>query len=151
GLQKKDEDRLLTRAAQNRAQVFAATCRATTVREWSRRSLLLVFAVLLVRPAAAQAPKTALLVLLGGDSKIWQAACQERGWQFLEAGSNSSGKSVDQRIKSLAAEVEEPKKAGPPDPKTPLPAAGGGGGPPLFLGGAHRSEVWAAPRGGGGK
>jgi hypothetical protein len=29
-------------------------------------------------------PKSALLVLLGGDAKTWQAACQERGWQFLE-------------------------------------------------------------------
>ena len=120
------------------------------MREWSRRSLLLVFAVLLVRPAAAQAPKTALLVLLGGDSKIWQAACQERGWQFLEAGSNSSGKSVDQRIKSLAAEVEEAEKRLPVDPNRVYLAAQGGSVSTLFYVAARMPDLWAAAVAAGG-
>jgi len=114
------------------------------VREWSLRFLLLVLPVLLVRPAAAQPTKSPLLVLLGGDSKVWQAACQERGWQFLEPHTDGAGKSADQRIKALAAEVEEAEKRLPVDPNRVYLAAQGGSVSTLFYVAARMPDLWAA-------
>ena len=109
----------------------------------------LVVAVLLAGPAAAQAPKSALLVLLGGDSKIWQAACQERGWQFLEPR-DSAGKSTDQRIKAIAAEVEEVEARLPVDPNRVYLAAQGASVSTLFYAAARMPDVWAAAVAAGG-
>jgi len=112
--------------------------------------LLLVLAILLVRPASAEAPKSALLVLLGGDSKIWQAACQERGWRFLEPQSDSAAKSADQRVKALAAEVEEAEKRLPVDPNRVYLAAQGGAVSSLFYVAARMPDLWAAAVAAGG-
>jgi predicted esterase len=115
--------------------------------------LLLVLAVLLVRPVAAEAPKSPLLVLLGGDSKVWQAACQERGWQLLEprsTGADSAGKSADQRVKALASEVEEAEKRLPVDPNRVYLAAQGGSVSTLFYVAARLPDLWAAAVAAGG-
>jgi len=105
---------------------------------------LLVLPVLLVRPAGGQAAKSALLVLLGGDTKIWQAACQERGWLFLEPSADSTGKSADQRVKVLAWEVEEAEKRLPVDPNRVYLAAQGGSVATLFYAAARMPDLWAA-------
>jgi predicted esterase len=112
--------------------------------------MILVLALLAVPPAAAQAPKSPLLVLLGGDSKIWQAACQERGWQFLEPPSDSAGKSADQRIKALAAAVEEAEQRLPVDPNRIYLAAQGGSVSTLFYVAARMPDLWAAAVAAGG-
>ena len=115
--------------------------------------LLLVLAVLLVRPVAAEAPKSPLLVLLGGDSKVWQAACQERGWQLLEprsTGADSAGKSADQRVKALASEVEDAEKRLPVDPNRVYLAAQGGSVSTLFYVAARVPDLWAAAVAAGG-
>ena len=114
---------------------------------------ILVLAVPLIPPAAAQAPKSALLVLLGGDTKTWQAACQERGWQFLEPRGNSadsSGKSGDQRIKAMAAEVEQAEKRLPVDPNRVYLAAQGASVSTLFYVAARMPDLWAAAVAAGG-
>ena len=103
----------------------------------------LVLAFLAASPAAAQAPKSALLVLLGGEAKVWQAACQERGWQFLEPASDS-GKSADQRIKAMADAVEEAETRLPVDPNRVYLAAQGGSVSTLFYMAARMPDVWAA-------
>ena len=105
---------------------------------------ILALTLLLVGPAAAQPPKSALLVLLGGDSKVWQAACQERGWQFLEPHTESAGKSADQRIKVLATEVEEAERRLPVDPNRVYLAAQGGSVSTLFYVVARMPDLWAA-------
>jgi len=110
---------------------------------------LLLLATILVRPCAPQAAKSALLVLLGGDSKVWEAACQERGWQFLEPHTDS-GKSADQRIKALAAEVEEAEKRLPVDPNRVYLAAQGQSVPTLFYLAARMPDLWAAAVAAGG-
>jgi predicted esterase len=112
--------------------------------------MILVLALLAVPPAAAQAPKSPLLVLLGGDSKIWQAASQERGWQFLEPPSDSAGKSADQRIKALAAAVEEAEQRLPVDPNRIYLAAQGGSVSTLFYVAARMPDLWAAAVAAGG-
>jgi predicted esterase len=109
-----------------------------------RPCLTFVLAVLAVRPAVAQAPKSPLLVLLGGDSKVWQAACQERGWQFLEPSADSAAKSIDQRIKALAAEVEEDEKRLSVDPDRIYLAAQGASVSTLFYVAARMPDLWAA-------
>jgi len=105
--------------------------------------VLLVLAFLAASPAAAQAPKSALLVLVGGEAKVWQAACQERGWQFLEPASDS-GKSADQRIKAMADAVEEAETRLPVDPNRVYLAAQGGSVSTLFYMAARMPDVWAA-------
>jgi hypothetical protein len=112
--------------------------------------MILALALLAVPPAAAQAPKSPLLVLLGGDSKIWQAACQERGWQFLEPPSDAAGKSADQRIKALAAAVEEAEKRLPVDSDRVYLAAQGGSVSTLFYMAARMPDLWAAAVAAGG-
>ena len=115
-----------------------------------RSRLLLVLAVSLVQPATAQAPKSALLVLLGGDTKTWQAACEERGWQFLQPSADSAGKSPDQRVKALSAEVEEAEKRLPVDPNRVYLAAQGGSVSTLFYVAARMPDLWAAAVAAGG-
>ena len=107
-------------------------------------------AALLAWPAAAQAPKSPLLVLLGGDAKVWQAACEERGWQFMEAQTDTAGKSADQRVKALAGEVEEAEKRLPVDPDRVYLAAQGGSVSTLFYVAARMPDLWAAAVGAGG-
>jgi hypothetical protein len=106
--------------------------------------LLLVLAILLVRLADAESPKSALLVLLGGDSKTWEGACRERGWQFLQPQTDSAGKSADQRIKALAAEVEDAEKRLSVDPNRVYLAAQGGSVSTLFYMAARMPDIWAA-------
>jgi hypothetical protein len=112
--------------------------------------LLLVLAALLVRPAAAQAPKSALLVLLGGDTKTWQSACQERGWQFLEPRSDTASASTDQRLKLLAAETADAEKRLPVDPNRIYLAAQGGSVATLFYAAVRMPDIWAAAVAAGG-
>jgi hypothetical protein len=119
---------------------------------WGRQScpqpafsrLILALTLLLALPAAAQTPKSPLLVLLGGDSKVWQAACQERGWQFLEPHPDSAAKNADQRIKAMAAEVEESEKHLPVDPDRVYLAAQGAAVSTLFYVAARIPDLWAA-------
>jgi predicted esterase len=118
-----------------------------TLPTWRAPHAILALAAVLVPTAAAQAPKSALLVLLGGDAKIWQAACEERGWQFLEpraTGADSAGKSADQRVKALAAEVEEAETRLRVDPNRVYLAAQGGSVSTLFYVAARMPDVWAA-------
>jgi len=103
-----------------------------------------------VQAAAAQAQKSPLLVLLGGDSKVWQAACQERGWQFLEPPGDSAGKSADQRVQALAAAVEEAGRRLPVDPDRVYLAAQGGSVSTLFYVAARIPDLWAAAVAAGG-
>jgi hypothetical protein len=110
---------------------------------------LLLPAFLLAPAAAAQAPKSPLLVLLGGDTKTWQSACQERGWQFLEP-SVDAGKGVDQRIKALAGEVEEAEKRLPVDTTRVYLAAQGGSVSTLFYWASRMPDLWAAAVAAGG-
>ena len=102
------------------------------------------------RPPPRRPPKSPLLVLLGGDSKVWQAACPERGWQFLEPHTDSAGKSADQRIKALAVEVEEAEKRLPVDPDRVYLAAQGGPVAKLFYMAARMPDLWAAAVAAGG-
>jgi hypothetical protein len=111
---------------------------------------ILALAALLAPPAAAQTPKSALLVLLGGDTKTWQTACQERGWQFLQPSTDSPGNSPDQRVKALAAEVEEAEKRLPIDPNRVYLAAQGGSVSTLFYMAARMPDLWAAAVAAGG-
>jgi hypothetical protein len=111
--------------------------------------LLLILATLM-RPGAAQTAKSALLVLLGGDTKVWQAACAERGWQFLAPQIDIAGKSADQRIKALAVEVEEAVKRLPVDPDRIYLAAQGGSVAEMFYMAARIPDLWAAAVAGGG-
>jgi hypothetical protein len=110
----------------------------------AERALILLLSLILAPPAAAQAPKSPLLVLLGGDSKVWQAVCQERGWQFLEPQSDTAGKSADQRIKALAGEVEGAEKRLAVDPNRVYLAAQGGSVSTLFYVAARMPDLWAA-------
>jgi hypothetical protein len=108
-------------------------------------------ALLLARPAAAaQPPQSPLLVLLGGDSKTWQAACQERGWQFLEPPGGHAGKSADQRVQALRSAVEEFEKRLPVDPNRIYLAAQGGSVSTLFYAASRMPDLWAAAAAAGG-
>lgn len=116
-------------------------------------ALQCALALVLAKPVAAEAPRSALLVLLGGDSKLWQAACQDRGWQFMEPSSNSAdtaGKSADQRIKALAAEVEEAEARLRVDANRVYLAAQGASVSTLFYMAARMPDVWAAAVAAGG-
>jgi hypothetical protein len=110
----------------------------------------LAAAVLAITPAAAQPPNSALLVLLGGGAKTWQAACAERGWQFLAPQIDAAGQTADQRIKALAAEVEDAVKRLPVDPNRVYLAAQGGSVSTLFYMAARMPDLWAAAVGVGG-
>lgn len=110
----------------------------------AQRALILVLVAILAVPAAAQSHKSPLLVLLGGDSKVWQAACQERGWQFLEPQGDTAGNSADRRIRAIAAEVEEAEKRLPIDPDRVYLAAQGGSVSTLFYVAVRMPDLWAA-------
>jgi hypothetical protein len=61
---------------------------------------------------SAQTAKAPLLVYLGGgDGQLWQQLSQERGWQFLFPDAKISGRTVDERIKSLAGLVQDAAKS----------------------------------------
>jgi hypothetical protein len=84
---------------------------------------------------------------------VWQAACQERGWQLLEprsTGADSAGKSADQRVKALASEVEDAEKRLPVDPNRVYLAAQGGSVSTLFYVAARLPDLWAAAVAAGG-
>lgn len=103
-----------------------------------------VLAILLVRPAGGEAAKSPLVVLLGGDTKIWQAACQERGWQFLEPWTGLPEKGIDQRLKALADKVKEAEQRLPVDANRVYLAAQGEMTPALFYAASRIPDVWAA-------
>ncbi|HLY15702.1 MAG TPA: hypothetical protein VKR61_00700 [Bryobacteraceae bacterium] len=105
---------------------------------------LLVLAILTARSAGAQPARAPLLVLLGGDTKTWRAACEERGWQFLEPWSGINEKSVDQRVKALAAKVEEAAKNPSVDPHRVYLAAQGNTVPMLFYTASRVPDLWTA-------
>ncbi len=114
-----------------------------------RACLPLLAVLFLARPGIAQVSKSPLLVLLGGDAKIWQAECQQRGWQFLQPASDS-GKSADQRLKAVAAEVEDTEKRLHVDPDRVYLAAQGGAVSTLFYTAARLPDLWAAAVAAGG-
>ncbi len=104
---------------------------------------MLPLALLAVPSAAAQAAKSPLLVLLGGDAQIWQAASKERGWQFLEPHADA-GQALDQRVKALAAEVEQAEKSLSADPDRVYLAAQGPSVSMLFYVASRMPDLWAA-------
>jgi hypothetical protein len=85
-----------------------------------------------------------MLVLIGGDAKIWQAACAERGWQFLDPWSGLTGKSTDERIQALAAKVAEAGKQSSVDSDRVYLAAQGSSVPTVFFIADRMPDVWAA-------
>ena len=118
---------------------------ALTAAAWLALAALLAQAA-----AAAQGAKPALLVLLGGEAKIWQAACQERGWRFLEPPSDTAGKDADQRVKALAEAVEDAVKRSDADPDRVYLAAQGGAVATLFYVASRVPDLWAAAVAAGG-
>jgi len=115
-----------------------------------RAAWLLGAALFLLRPVAAQTAKSPLLVLLGGDAKIWQAACQERGWQFLDPWSELAGKGIDQRVEALAGKVRDAEARLPADPNRVYLAAQGNATPVLFYVVSRIPDLWAAAIAAGG-
>ena len=95
-------------------------------------------------PGRAEAAKTPLLVLLGGDAQLWQASCAERGWQFLDPWRGLTGKNTDERIKALAGDVSEAVKRSSADPERVYLAAQGNAAAALFFVAARLPDVWAA-------
>lgn len=110
---------------------------------------LLALALLFLPAAAPQSPKSPLLVLLGGEAKMWQAVCQERGWQFLQP-ENDPARSTDQRVKAIAAAVEDAEKRLPVDTDRVYLAAQGGSVSMLFYVAARTPDLWAAAVAAGG-
>ncbi len=104
----------------------------------------LVLTLLLARTMVAQVSRSPLLVLLGGDAKVWQAACQERGWQFLMPESEGARKSADERTKALAAAVEDAEKRLPVDPGRVYLGAQGAAVSMLFYVAGRMPDLWAA-------
>jgi hypothetical protein len=98
----------------------------------------------------AQPTRSPLLVLLGGDTKTWESACRERGWQFIEPWSGIGEKSTDQRVKALAAKVEEAVKNPSVDPNRVYLAAQGNSVPALFYVTSRVPDLWAAAVAAGG-
>ena len=88
-------------------------------------------------------------MLLGGDTKTWQTACEERGWKFFEP-QIESGKSPDQQVKALAGAVEEAEKRLAVDPNRVYLAAQGGSVATLFYVAARMPDLWAAAVAAGG-
>jgi hypothetical protein len=93
---------------------------------------------------AAQTPKAPLLVLLGGDAKIWQSSCEQRGWQFLDPSSGMAEKGIDQRVKALAAKIEEAQKSSSVDPNRVYLAAQGNAVSTLLYIASRTPDIWAA-------
>lgn len=112
--------------------------------------LVSVLVILLMQQAAAPAVKSPLLVLLGGQTTIWQNACHERGWQFLEPWSPLKAGSFDERVKALADKVREAETRLPVDPNRVYLAAQGDSVPALFYVAARIPDLWAAAVAAGG-
>jgi PDZ domain-containing protein len=93
---------------------------------------------------AAESAKSPLLVLIGGDAKVWQASCTERGWQFLDPWNGLPGKTTDERLLALAAKVAEAGKQPGVDPDRVYLAAQGTFVPTLFFIAARLPDLWAA-------
>lgn len=103
----------------------------------------MLLAIPLVPSGAAQS-RSPLLVLLGGDARVWQSACQERGWQFLEPERDTTAKSIDQRVKALMAEVADVEKRLSVDPNRVYLAAQGASVSTLFYVASRVPDLWAA-------
>ena len=88
---------------------------------------------------AGESAKPPMLVLVGGDAKLWQASCAERGWQFLDPWSELHG-TTDQRIEALAQAV----KQSPADPNRVYLAAQGNSVSTLLYIASRIPDVWAA-------
>jgi hypothetical protein len=99
---------------------------------------------------ALPSSRSPLLVLLGGDTKTWESACRERGWQVIEPWSEIAEKSTDQRLKALAAKVEEAVKSSSIDPNRVYLAAQGNSVPALFYVASRMPDLWAAAVAAGG-
>jgi predicted esterase len=99
---------------------------------------------------AAPPAKAPLLVLLGGDTKTWQAWCQQRGWQFLEAWSQSPEKNFDLRVKELAGKVDDALKRLPVDENRVYLAGQGDGASAVFYVANRIPDMWAAAVAAGG-
>ena len=108
---------------------------------WARLPFLILFAAGL---CPAQPAKSPLLVLLGGDTQSWQSWCRERGWQFLEPWSEITEKGIDQRVKALAAKVEEGEKRLPVDTSRVYLAGQGDSVSALFYTVTRIPDLWAA-------
>jgi predicted esterase len=105
---------------------------------------------MLLRPCAAESPKSPLLVLLGGDTKTWQSWCRERGWQFLEPWSQTSDKGFDLRVKDLAAQVEDARKRMAVDENRVYLAGQGEAASAVFYVAGRIPDLWAAAVAAGG-
>ncbi len=110
----------------------------------ARLLLAVLLSLLPALPCRAQTAKSPLLVFLGGDVKLWQEECRHRGWQFLDPWSEIPETSTDQRVKALAAKVEETAKSPSVDPNRVYLAAQGGSVSALFFVAARVPDVWAA-------
>jgi hypothetical protein len=124
------------------------SARAWSIKAAGRLLVLALFVAAL--PCAAQKPRSPLLVLLGGDTKTWQAECRQRGWQFLEPWGDLTGSSIDQRVKALAAKIEEVEKQLPVDPDRVYLVGQGSAASTLFYAAARIPDVWAAAAAAGG-
>jgi len=108
-----------------------------------RAIALLAFALLAAAVScAAENPKAPLLVLLSGDSKTWQTLCLQRGWQFILPWGELQEKSIDQRVKALAAKVEQVAAGPQADVRRVYLAAQGD--PALFYIVSRIPDLWAA-------
>jgi len=117
----------------------------------ARSPVLWALVLLLVpRPGAAQPAKSPLLVLMGGDAQTWQAWCQQRGWQFLEPWSQIADKSIDERIKTLAAKVADAVQRLPVDDTRIYLAGQGEAASALFYAAVRIPDLWAAAVAAGG-
>lgn len=119
----------------------------TDPRQPARFALALLLTTL---PCPAQLAKSPLLVLLGGDTQVWQSSCAQRGWQFLEPWSGLTETSTDQRVKALAAKVEEAAKNPSVDSNRVYLAAQGSSVPALFYVATRMPDLWAAAVAAGG-
>jgi predicted esterase len=115
---------------------FARGCGA------SKAALALVLAAACC--PAAQSAKAPLLVLLGGETSLWQSDCRQRGWQFLEPWSQLTEKDINLRVQALAAKVAEAKKQLGIDDQRVYLAGQGEATPAVFYVAAHLPDLWAA-------
>lgn len=114
------------------------------------RLLRIAAGALLAAPMFAQMTRSPLLVFLGGDPKPWQTWCGQHGWLFNAPWNETAGKSVDVRLKDLAAKVEALKKTDPVDPGRVYLAAQGDGASLLFYAVSRIPDQWTAAVAAGG-
>lgn len=105
---------------------------------------------ILLPRSVGQQPKSPLLVLLGGDSKTWEAWCKQRGWQMLEPWSKASDQAFDLRVKDLAAKVEEAARRPPVDERRIYLAGQGEAASAVFYVVSRTPDLWAAAVAAGG-